>query len=237
MRLTEVAVQRLSPTGSRVEYWDKIIPGLVLRVMPSGHKSWCFAYRQKGMRGQQRMSFGPFPEITVTRAREIVKEARADLAVGIDPMAKRKEKIEARRVLEQQFVTVEEMSEEFIEKYAKPRNRSWKQVQRSFKNHINPALGAMPAKEVQRKDVVRLIDKLKSSKHPHAANQVLVALRKMYNWAIERDELDFNPCHVIKKPVPTPERERVLTKEEIRVMWNACGDIGYTSDGLVWSIL
>jgi hypothetical protein len=140
-----------------------------LRVMPSGHKSWCFAYRERGKRRQMRMTLGGFPDISVTRAREIVRVAREELALGFDPMTRRAEKIQERHLLEQEFVTVEKMSEDFVENYAKPKNRSWKQTQQSFTKYINPDLGDKPAKDVKRKDVVQLLDKLKASKHPHTA--------------------------------------------------------------------
>jgi integrase len=226
-RLNDEAVKRLNPTERKEEYWDTFTKGLVLRVAPTGHKSWCFAYRVKGVAGQQRLTFGGFPDITVAAAREIVRTYREDIARGIDPKAKREEQLMEQYLKEQEAITVEKMSEDFIEKYAKPKNRGWKATQGLFKKHIIPELGRMPVKDVQRKDVIKLLDKIKASPYPHPANHVLVALRKMYNWAIERDELQSNPCYKISKPIATNERERVLSESEIKALWKACDTIGY----------
>ena len=78
LRLTEVAVERMKPHEARTEYWDTITSGLVLRVMPTGHKSWCFAYRVKGLRKQERLTFGTFPDISVSTARDIARSSRED---------------------------------------------------------------------------------------------------------------------------------------------------------------
>ena len=43
----------------------------------------------------------------------------------------------------------------------------------------------------------------------------------MFNFAIERDWLDVNPCHMIKRVVTEQARDRVLTEDEIRAVWSA----------------
>lgn len=226
-KLTEMSVERISlPEKGRLDLWDSVITGLTLRVTKQGVKTWCFVYRAADGK-QNRMTFGHFPAISVLKARTIAKQALEELAMGNDPLSIREEQARLRQQSAEENLTVRKMSEDFIERHARPKTRRWKYTQQVFRNHINPAIGDIPAKDVQRKDVIRLLDKIKASKSPHAANHVLVALRKMYNWAIERDELQFNPCHVIKKPVATNERERVLSKDEIKALWKACDDIGY----------
>jgi hypothetical protein len=42
-RLTATFVAGVKATGRRVEYFDRHLPGLVLRVTPNGVKSWCVA--------------------------------------------------------------------------------------------------------------------------------------------------------------------------------------------------
>ena len=53
------------------------------------------------------------------------------------------------------------------------------------------------------------------------ANRTLALVRKMFNFAIERDWLDSNPCQMIKRPAPDRQRQRVLSEEEVRAVWKA----------------
>lgn len=43
----------------------------------------------------------------------------------------------------------------------------------------------------------------------------------MFNFAIEHDWLESNPCHLIKRLAPERQRDRVLSEDEIRKFWKA----------------
>ena len=53
------------------------------------------------------------------------------------------------------------------------------------------------------------------------ANRTLALVRKMFNFAIEHDWLDTNPCHMVKRLAPEKPRDRVLSEDEIRRVWKA----------------
>ena len=63
--------------------------GLHLLITPGGTKLWRFRYRSGGK--QLMIGFGPFPEITISEAREKREEARKLVAKGVDPSKQRKE--------------------------------------------------------------------------------------------------------------------------------------------------
>jgi hypothetical protein len=67
--------------------------GLYLLVQPNGKKWWRFDYRHQGTR--KTLSFGTYPEVTLASAREKRAEARALVAAGTDPSAKRQAEKEA----------------------------------------------------------------------------------------------------------------------------------------------
>jgi site-specific recombinase XerD len=56
------------------------------------------------------------------------------------------------------------------------------------------------------------------------ANRTLAIVRKMFNFAIERDWIDVNPCHMVKRVVRERPRDRVLSEDEIRAVWTALDD-------------
>ena len=182
--------------------------------------SICCSHLRASVRRSKRADFS----ITTPR---IVRKGKEEIAYGNDPFTVRQEKIFAQIKKEEDGITIEKLSADFIERHAKPKNRTWKSTQQLIENHIHPTLGGKIAKELRRKDVIELLDKLAASDSPSTANHALSALRKMYNWSIERDIVEFNPCTNIKRPVSIQERERVLNNEENKKLWQAAEKIGY----------
>jgi len=69
--------------------------------------------------------------------------------------------------------------------------------------------GTMKVREITRRHVRDLLDDI-ATRAPIQANRVLAVVRKMFNFAIERDWLDVNPCVMIKRVVKEQARDRVL---------------------------
>ena len=83
-KLTETGVAKINPPDKgRIDITDSVTQGLNLRITSNGVKSWCFAYRYGGK--QRRMTLGRYPDISLIKAREIVRNARVDLVHGDDP--------------------------------------------------------------------------------------------------------------------------------------------------------
>ena len=82
------------------------------------------------------------------------------------------------------------------------------------------------AREIIRRDVLDLLDHLVDSDKPIAANRTLSAVRKMFNWAVSRDILTFSPCAGVKPPTPEASRDRVLSDDELKLIWRAASQIG-----------
>ena len=79
---------------------------------------------------------------------------------------------------------------------------------------------SIAAEDIKRRDVIALIE-AKAQAAPIAANRLLALVRMMFNWSISRDLLEYNPCIQVKAPAKEHSRERVLSADEIRVMWSA----------------
>lgn len=85
--LTQLAIDKLPVPASKVEHRDTRLKGLVLRVMPSGVKSWYCEYG----RGK-RVFLGRADVLGVADARESARTILADVYRGIDPIEARKPK-------------------------------------------------------------------------------------------------------------------------------------------------
>lgn len=53
------------------------------------------------------------------------------------------------------------------------------------------------------------------------ANRTRALLKKIFNWAIMSEIVESNPVHLIPAPGKEHRRERVLTVDELKKVWNA----------------
>jgi len=212
MRFTDKAVKALRPKVARYEVWEG--GGFGLRVTPRGVKTWVWVYRFKGR--TRRMTFDTYPAIGLADARIALTAAQKLLEGGVDPGEHGVAHKRAERLAE----TVTELADEYIDKWAKPRKRSAAEDKRVLYKDVLPKWGTRKAKEITRKDVIALLDKIVSRGAPIQANRTLAVIRKMYAWAISRDLVSINPCMAVAPPAGENRRDRVLTAEEIHALWS-----------------
>ena len=213
-KLTDVRVKSLRPKAKRYEVWDPAAPGFGVRVTPKGVKSFVYLYRFDGL--PRRMTLGRYPKLTLAKARLEYAAAKAKLEVeGIDPGQTLVRKRAATRLAP----TVAQLVDEYIEKWAIPRKRSWKEDKRLLEHDVIPPLGRKKAAEVTRRDIRLLLDAIIERGAPITANRVLAVVRKMFRFAVSRDIVPNNPCEAIEAPAKESSRERVLSKDELKTLW------------------
>ncbi|MGB8609068.1 Arm DNA-binding domain-containing protein, partial [Bradyrhizobium sp.] len=116
--LTDAAVRKRKPDQrKRTELHDG--HGLYLVIQPSGAKSWAYRYRVGGK--SRKYTLGSFPGIDVGEARKLASTASVQVQRGGDPAIEKRRAIAA----DDSFEVVARL---FIERYARPKNRSWKQT-------------------------------------------------------------------------------------------------------------
>lgn len=86
--LTELQCRKAAPADKAYKLTDE--KGLHLYVTPTGFKSWRYKYRFDGK--EKRLTFGPWPEVSLREARGRRDEAGRLLREAIDPGAKTAEK-------------------------------------------------------------------------------------------------------------------------------------------------
>jgi hypothetical protein len=82
MALTDTEIRRAKTKTSACRMSDG--GGLYLFVTPPGGKLWRWKYRFEGR--EKLMSFGSYPDVSLSLARERHVEARKLLATGTDPI-------------------------------------------------------------------------------------------------------------------------------------------------------
>lgn len=240
--LTVAAIDKIKAKGARQEIPDGLIAGLYLVVQPSGAKSWAVRYRRGSK--TRKHTLGPYPTIELLEAREQARAALLRVQAGGDPALDKK--IERRRTAEGKDA-FEAVARLFIERHQKPKNRSWRETARLLgivpdpekrdsddpktfvlvKDGITARWGDRRLSEIRRADIIALLDDMVDRGAPIMANRTLAALRKLFNWAIERDITDTSPCAGVKPPAEEKSRDRVLTDDELRTLWKATDELGW----------
>lgn len=164
--------------------------------MPSGVKTWLFIYSFDGKR--REMNLGSYPELSLATAREKHAAARTLLNNGVDPGAvKREAKFERERT---PFVA--DFVKEYINRYAKAHNRSWREIQRALEASIIPAWGNRKITDIRRRDLVVILDRIVDRGAPIMANRVLAYTRKLFSYAVKRDVLEANSSISFSEQAP-----------------------------------
>lgn len=215
-KLTNRAVKLLKPRRERFEVWDSSTPGFGVRVSPAGRRTFVYLYRFEGL--ARRMTLGVYPRMGLATARARCAEARELLVEkGRDPGAELVKGKRARR----DAPSVKDLADEYIEKWAKRRKRSWKEDERLLNSNVLPLIGRKKAADVTRRDVIEILDTMMERGAPISANRTLAVTRKMFRFGITRDLVPYNPCEAVAAPAEENRRDRVLTVVEIKQFWKA----------------
>jgi integrase len=92
--------------------------------------------------------------------------------------------------------------------------------------------GGRRVQEITKRDVIALLDTVRD-RAPVMANRNLAAVRKLFNWCLARDIIQISPCTLIEPPAPERSRDRILTDDELRMVWNAAEGDGWPFGPLV----
>jgi integrase len=214
MKLTAQAVARLRHEGSLPfrDVRDDGATGLYLRILKSGGKRWVLRYK---VAGRVRVAtLGDAYKITLADARAKATAWRVLVKVGRDPATEDRRK----RAEERRLPTVAAFADEYVERYAKPNKRSWREDERLLRRDVLPTLGDLRIDAVTRRDIVVMLDAIRDRGAAALANRVIAVTRRMFAFAVERGTLASTPV-VGVKATREPARERVLTDDEIRRLW------------------
>jgi len=130
-RISNRLLKSLKTPGKAYEIFDSDLPGLILRVQPSGVSSYYVRFRlHDGSR--KRIRLGSTAVLTPAQARERAREALADAAKGSDPStAKKKAKA----------LTLASYLEEVYEPWVQSNHKSWRRTMNRLKNGFKPIAG------------------------------------------------------------------------------------------------
>ena len=225
--MNDIELEAATPGASTREIWDDKIDGLHVRIYPSGRKVFYLRYRWNGKRlkaklGQYQKSA---PKYTLIMARTEADRKLADLKLGNNPFLiarDRAQQQDADALAKAARKTFAQLSDDYIEIYSKPNKKSWKEDQRILNNDVVPLIGDMALEDIRKAEINDVIDNIIKRGSRISADHCFRILRAVFNWAASKGygDIEFSPMYGMKAPGPSKPRERVLSDEEIRSVWD-----------------
>lgn len=211
VKLTARTVEAARPPASgRLELFDADVPGFCIRITPNGRRTACVFYRI-GAR-LRRATLGTLPPLSLADARQLAREALRDAALGEDPAAAKRDAREA--------LTVAGLVREYIDAGEGHRSAATTgDYRRTLKAVVQGSpIGTQAAGQVARADLRAFLEGI-ARKAPIRANRVLALVRAAYRWGLREELIERDPTTGLQRLRPERPRERVLTDDEVRNLW------------------
>lgn len=222
-KFTPYQIENLKAGAERYVVWEE--GGLGLRITPKGRKTWITTYRHRGK--SRMMSHGRYPSISIAKARTLHTKALEDAEKGADPAAD----LKASRTKERTAVTFGDLADEYINHRDTLGKRSRAEQKRIIDSELLPAWKTWKLRQIERRDVVRLLDGIVDRGAPIMANRTKSLILTLFKFGVDRGHLDDLPFSYLKTPVREDDdriRKRALTDDEIKTFWHKVDQIDAT---------
>jgi integrase len=226
MKLTSktVTALRLPPGKGDHFEWDDELPGYGLRLrLGSGGRlmrSYNVQYRRGG--ATRRYLLGSADVLSAEQARLAAKKALAEIALGRDPAAERrdrrdKDRLTLRSVIEQHLAA----------RRAELRAKTIREMTRYLSGPYFRPLHSMAIDTVARRDIASRLVVIAREHGPIVARRARAALNAFFVWAMRMGIVEHNVVIGTIEPKNGKPRERVLSDSELAAVWRACKDDDY----------
>ena len=194
--------------------WDDDLKGFGVKVTAAGAVSYILQFRMGGRESNtRRYTIGSHGSPwTPVMARAEAERLSFLIAQGVDPAEADKQR--RREAVDLAF-------SQYGDRFADScKGTGWRRlVLRSLRLHLKPVLASKPLPTITRADVVSVFDQMPPEQVANRRN-VFAVLRRLFRWAVSRGDLPSSPLEGMETPPPVKARERWLSDDEIRLIWN-----------------
>ncbi len=188
--LSAIEIRRLTGAGT---YTVGGVKGLLLRVTPSGTKSWVLRYATGEIRtskaglefyARRDHGLGSFPTVSLAQARQRAQEAFEAIRQGIDPVEMNRQKRADLRRSQRKLMTFAQAAQ-YCHAKVSAEAKNVKHAQQwinTLKQHAFPHIGSLPVDEVTTQHVVELLEPIWTLK-PETASRVRQRVESTLTWA------------------------------------------------------
>lgn len=232
--LTEARVARFVQAGvpegkESLTLWSETQRGLGLRLRAGGGAAFVYVYRPVGAgraAAPRRVTLGRWPSLSLRQAQSAAAALAGDIALRKDPAAERRvEKLRTRQVLSHALDAYEISIKRRGLVNVAPMMST---LRRGLEPLLDKAIDTLT-----RRDIVQQIDALDHSGRPGAAQDLRAVSRSMFEFAVTKGLIGFNPLAGLRRPRSSRAERlqegrggRALPDSEIGALWTTAGVLG-----------
>lgn len=204
--LTDTEIKTAKP--KEVDYTLHDGDGLQLLIKTNGKKVWQYRYFRPFTQKRAKLTFGPYPEITLADARQRRREARTLLTKDIDPYehqhSLRKQALEAKsntfKIVAEQWLQLKKSS--ITADYASD-------IWRSLEKDIFPAIGEMSITDIKARTLVQTIQPVQARGALETVRRLCQRINEVMIYAMNVGLIDAAPSVNISKAFEKPQKRHM----------------------------
>lgn len=250
-KITKRSVESIATPspGKRNHLWDETLKGFGLMVTDKGKRSYLVQYRIGG-RGSptRRVTIGGHGNPwTAETARAYAAEILEQVRRKVDPFEARKKQREiektekaatALKVARDQKLLFSTVAEAFIKAarsdgldYQKKKTlKAWRDIESVIQRDLSPALSNRTLNDISADDLNDLLEEV-GERGPSASRHAFNAASAVFRYATKKHRRLFppsaSPIPDVVRPAAADAREHYLNDNELRIVWNAAGRLGW----------
>lgn len=219
MPLTDIKLRKLKAKEKAYKVSDA--GGLYIEVTPAGSRLWRLKYRFEGR--EKRLSFGAYPAVSLSDARDARERAKAMLAKQVDPgVAKQTEKRARRATVEHTF---EKMADAFLEKGRQEGRAKATQTKNAWLLDMAKAdFGKMAITDIKPPMILECLRKVEAKGNYETAQRLRAKISAVFRFAVASGVAEFDPAQPLRdaliRPKPKP-RAAITEKTELGALLRA----------------
>lgn len=202
MPLTDVAIRNAKPREKPYKMGDAL--GLFLLVQPTGAKLWRLKYRIHGR--EKKVALGKYPEIGLADARNRTREAREQLAHGLDPgREKQKAKLRAHLEANNSFSAI---AKEYCEKRKRDGAKAWAPATSRRCEYLlsllSGSIGKLPITDIEPIDVLEAVRRIERQGKHESSRRTMQLAGAVFRYAVATARVRSDPTRDLRGALIAP---------------------------------
>jgi integrase len=199
MALTDMQIRKAKARPKAYKLADA--HGLFLHVTAGGSKFWRMKYRHGGKEGL--LSFGPYPEVTLAKAREKRDAAREQMREGKNPsLEKRRAAIQAKAAAGNTFALV---AEEVVAKREREGLAPTTAAKLRWYASLLGKISARPVAEIEAFELLEPLRKIEASGRYETAVNALAFAGRVFRYAVATGRAQRDVAADLRGALTTPK--------------------------------
>ncbi len=211
--LTDTKIRKTKPADKPFKLADS--HGLHLMVRPNGNRVWRYKYRLKG--SEKLLTIGPYPEISLAKARSLRDEAKEAIREGRDPS---REKKLGKNTTLSPSLTFEAQAREWFEiNKGQWTDKHGADVWGSLEKEVLPQLGRESINEISALMVLDVLRKIEGRGAIETAHRIRQRISAVFQFCIAKTICESDPAAQVQKamaPVIKKRQPAVTDLEGVR---------------------